>query len=71
MVELNPRYKTLFTGYKLNHPRNVAMVHPTLFLLRRIIFTACILSLDKADMAGIILFHCCTFVMLTYSILEH
>lgn len=32
------RYKTLFLGLKLNHPKNATIVHPILFLVRRLIF---------------------------------
>ena len=31
------RYKTLFLGLKLNHPKNATVIHPICFLLRRII----------------------------------
>ena len=36
----DPRgYRTLFYGLKKNHPHNVAIVHPLLFLIRRIIYS--------------------------------
>ena len=39
-IVLSPRYRTIFSGLKMNHPRNVALVHPVAFLLRRILFVA-------------------------------
>jgi len=36
------RYKTLFLGLKLNHPKNATVVHPISFLLRRVIFAVTI-----------------------------
>ena len=32
------RYKTLFLGLKLNHPKYATLIHPLCFLLRRIIY---------------------------------
>ena len=55
---LRPYYKTLFVGLKLNHPQNVAIIHPILFVLRRIFYSACIVFLSDEDssvMIGIFL----------------
>lgn len=55
---LRPYYKTLFLGLKLNHPHNVAIIHPILFILRRIFYSACIVFLadeDSSVMIGIFL----------------
>ena len=41
--ECNPIYKTLFFGLKKNHPKNLALVYPMIYLLRRILFTLLIL----------------------------
>ena len=38
----HPRFKTLYYGLKMNHPHRVALVHPILFLLRRIMFAVII-----------------------------
>lgn len=43
----NPRYETLFTGLKKNHPHQVALLHPLFFLLRRIIYAAIIIFLYR------------------------
>ena len=41
-VKIQHCYKTLYEGLKLNHPRNVAVIHPLFFLIRRILF-ACLI----------------------------
>ena len=53
-VECNPRYKTLFYGLKKNHPRNVAVAYPIMFLLRRILYAAVILFTLKVPFLGVI-----------------
>lgn len=42
LVDVNPRYETLFTGLKLNQPRNSAVVQPFTFIVRRILYAALI-----------------------------
>ena len=42
-VQLNPRYKTLFYGLKKNHPRQITVLYPILYLLRRIVYIVLIL----------------------------
>ena len=42
---LRPSYRTLFYGLKRNHPHNVAIVHPIVFILRRILFAVIIVFL--------------------------
>ena len=37
-MTVKEEFKTLFSGLKLGHPENVAVVHPLVFLLRRIFF---------------------------------
>ena len=70
LIRLNPRYKTIFSGLKLNHPRNVAIIHPLMFLVRRVVYILAILLYYKRDLTGILMFHSCTLVMLGYAILE-
>jgi len=35
-VQVSPRTSTIFSGLKLNHQRNVAIVHPIMYLVRRL-----------------------------------
>ena len=46
-VKLNPRYNTIFTGLKKNHPHNIALLHPLFFLARRIAYAAIIIFLHS------------------------
>ena len=54
-VECNPRYKTLFYGLKKNHPQNVAVLYPTLFLMRRVIYVVVILFLTQIPFMAVII----------------
>ena len=42
MVDVNPRYRTLFAGLKLNTAHNSAVVQPLAFMLRRTLYAAMI-----------------------------
>lgn len=58
-------YKTLFYGLKRNHPLNASIVHPLLFLLRRILYSivvTCIAGHRMLLSAYLMLF--ATFTML-------
>ena len=46
-VKVNSSYKTLFYGLKMNHPHNVALIHPVAFVLRRILFALVILFMTS------------------------
>ena len=69
-IELSSRYKTLFYGLKRNHPRNVALVHPFAFLLRRIIFVTSLLYFFQQPVFSVLLFMSLTLSMLVYSVHE-
>ena len=70
-VKVPYRYKTLFDGLKRNHERNVAVVHPLLFLLRRIIFAFMVVFMSLTRITGLFIFTGCTLFMLGYACLEH
>ena len=36
--KINPRFSTLFLGLRKNHPNYATVLHPLIFLLRRVIF---------------------------------
>ena len=54
-VKLDPRYSTLFLGLKLNHPHNVAILHPLSFLLRRVFFAVIIVFMPSQPLIGSLL----------------
>ena len=64
-------YKTLFYGLKRNHPRNVAVVHPLMYMARRIIFAFMIVFMDKVELWNVVLFIACTLTMLAYALSEN
>ena len=70
-VKQPPRYKTLYYGLKMNHPRNVAAVHPLMFLLRRVVFAIAIVFMDQMPVWGILIFMSMTLIMLGYVLSEH
>ena len=64
------RYKTLYYGLKLNHERNVAVVHPLMFMLRRIAYALLIVFMDQINIFNVLLFMLLTMVMLAYVLNE-
>jgi hypothetical protein len=65
------RYKTLYDGLKLNHERNVAVVHPLLFLLRRVLLATTVIYLSDVRHTGLFLYMGYTLFMLGYACIEH
>lgn len=70
LIEKSPRYKTLFYGLRLNHPRNVALVFPVLDTLRRLIYALSIVFLADVPLAGIWILLGTTLVMLIFALTE-
>jgi len=64
-------YKTLFYGLKQNHERNVAVIHPLMFLLRRVIYAFVIVFMDEISVWPVMIVMVCTLVMLAYALLEY
>ena len=46
---LRPSYRTLFYGLKVNHPHNVAILHPLAFILRRILYSMVIVLMSREE----------------------
>ena len=61
---------TLYSGLKLNHPKHVAVVHPLMFLMRRIIFALVIVFMDKVQTWGVMIFMAYTLGMLAFTLSE-
>lgn len=67
----NPiRYKTLYYGLKINHARNVAIVHPLMFTLRRVIYAFSIVLIATLPLLGVWVMLAGTLVMLAYVLTE-
>ena len=70
LVTKPARYKTIYLGLKLNHAHNVAIVHPLMFAIRRIIYALSIVLLPTASFSGIWIMLIGTLVMLGYATTE-
>lgn len=70
LVKKPIRHKTLYYGLKLNHARNVAIVHPVMFTLRRIIYALCIVLIATLPLLGVWIMLVGTLVMLAYAVTE-
>ena len=64
------RHKTLYYGLKLNHARNVAIVHPLMFTLRRIIYALSIVLIATLPLLGVWIMLVGTLLMLAYALVE-
>ena len=43
IIKISARYKTLFYGLRINHPHSANIVHPMVFLIRRVIYSAIVI----------------------------
>ena len=68
LVTVKPEFKTLFSGLKLGHPENVAVVHPLVFLLRRIFFSIGIIFLGHYGVVTLSVLQLSCLFSLCYSI---
>ena len=69
-VKLNPSYETLFLGLRKNHPHNVAVVHPLLFLVRRVMYALIIVFMVDEPFFGSVLLLLSCFMMLCFTVTE-
>ena len=70
LITVKPQYKTLFAGLKLSHPDKVAVVHPIIFLLRRLFLAYAIVFLGDSSHSAIVLtiLHLLCLFSLCYSL---
>ena len=60
-------YKTLFYGLKRNHEHNVAVLHPILFIMRRVIYSLVIIfMIGESVMFGALILILSTLFMLIF-----
>ena len=60
-------YKTLFYGLKRNHEHNVAVLHPILFVMRRVIYSLVIIfMIGESVMFGALILILSTLFMLIF-----
>ena len=64
------QYKTLFFGLKHNHERNVAVIHPLMFLMRRIIYALVIVFMDDVMYYGVFIVMMSCLAMLAFALTE-
>ena len=70
LIEKPYRYKTLYYGLKLNHPRNVAIIHPLMFTIRRIVYALSIVLLAKYPLFGVWILLGGTILMIAFAVTE-
>ena len=70
IIKKPERFKTLYYGLIMNHPRNVAIVHPLMFTIRRIIYALIIVFMFKAKLLGTWIMLLGTLAMLAYVFVE-
>ena len=70
LVRPSKRYRTLFYGLKRNHPHSAALVHPLVFLLRRIVYSSIVLFMTQLPMLGAYLLALICLAMLAFIIVE-
>ena len=69
-VKANQSYQTLFYGLKPNQERSSAIIHPLMFLLRRVVYALVIVFLVEAYLWGVfvVMFSC--LCMLAFALTE-
>ena len=69
-VKANQSYRTLFYGLKPNQERSSAVIHPLMFLLRRVIYALVIVFLAETYLWGVfvVMFSC--LCMLAFALTE-
>lgn len=64
-------FKTLHYGLKRNHERHVAVVHPLMFLLRRVVYALVIIFMDDIMVWGVFIVMANCMLMLAYALSEN
>lgn len=69
-VPENQKFKTLHYGLKPNHERNVALIHPLMFLTRRIVYALVIVFMSEVMFFGALIVMLSCLAMLVYALHE-
>ena len=69
-MKVPQQYETLFFGLKRNHERNVAVTHPLMFMLRRIIYALVIVFMDEVMYYGVFIVMMSCLAMLAFACTE-
>ena len=70
MVKLDPRYKTIFEGLKLNSVHNSAVTYPLMFLLRRVIIAGALVFLSHQPQLQALLILITSLCAIIYTTVE-
>ena len=70
LIKKPERIKTLYYGLRLNHPRNVALLHPVMFTIRRLVYALSIVTLSNYPLFGVWLMMIGTCIMLAFALTE-
>ena len=55
IIPIKPYYATLFKGLKVGHPENVALVHPFVFILRRVFLAFAIIFMRNQGVLAVLI----------------
>ena len=67
-MQISQRYRTLQYGLKRNHERNVAVVHPLMFILRRLVYALVIVFMEEFMVFGVLVVMASCLIMLAYAL---
>ena len=67
-MQISQRYRTLHYGLKRNHERNVAVVHPLMFILRRVVYALVIVFMEELMVFGVLVVMASCLIMLAYAL---
>lgn len=70
-MQPSQKYKTLHYGLKRNHERSVAVVHPLMYLIRRVTYALVIVFMDEIMVFGVLIVLVQCLLMLAYALAEH
>lgn len=70
LTKPSQRYRTLFYGLKRNHPHSAAVMHPLMFLLRRILYSAIVIYFVSLPIVAVYVLIVACLIMLAYVIVE-
>lgn len=69
-IKICVRFKTLFYGLRLNHPHSAHIVHPLVFLVRRVIYSAIVIFMLTIPLIAAYLLCMMSLFLIAFTIIE-
>ena len=66
IVPIKPYYATLFKGLKVGHPQNIALVHPFVFILRRVFLAYAIVFMRNQGVLAVLILQAFVLFQIIY-----